>query len=49
MLKALEAKAPMNRLGTPQEIADLVAFLSSDKSSFTTGSYIIADGGYTII
>lgn len=49
MLRALEAKAPMNRLGTPQEIADLVAFLSSDKSSFTTGSYIIADGGYTII
>jgi NAD(P)-dependent dehydrogenase (short-subunit alcohol dehydrogenase family) len=49
MLKALEAKAPMNRLGTAQEIADLVAFISSDKSSFTTGSYIIADGGYTII
>ncbi|WP_342448212.1 SDR family oxidoreductase [Pedobacter petrophilus] len=37
----------MNRLGTPQEVADLVAFLSSDKSSFTTGSSIIADGGYT--
>jgi len=49
MLHALEAKAPMNRLGTPQEIADLVTFLSSDKSSFTTGSYIIADGGYTTI
>lgn len=46
---AIAAKSPMNRLGTPQEIAELVVFLSSDKSSFTTGSYIIADGGYTAI
>nr|WP_316738882.1 glucose 1-dehydrogenase [Pedobacter aquatilis] len=46
---AIAAKSPANRLGTPQEIGDLVAFLSSDKSSFTTGSYIIADGGYTAI
>ncbi|RZK17048.1 MAG: SDR family oxidoreductase, partial [Pedobacter sp.] len=36
-------------LGKVEEIADLVAFLSSDKSSFTTGSYIIADGGYTAV
>lgn len=48
-MKAIAAKSPLNRLGTAQEIADLVAFLSSDKSSFTTGSYIIADGGYTAI
>lgn len=48
-LKAVAAKSPMNRLGTVQEIADLVVFLSSDKSSFTTGSYWIADGGYTIV
>lgn len=49
MLAAVAAKATMNRLGTPQEVADLVAFLSSDKSSFTTGSYFILDGGYTSI
>ncbi|QEE48522.1 SDR family oxidoreductase [Flavobacterium alkalisoli] len=49
MMEAVAAKSTMNRLGTPQEIADLVTFLSSDKSSFTTGSYIIADGGYTAI
>jgi NAD(P)-dependent dehydrogenase (short-subunit alcohol dehydrogenase family) len=49
MMEAVARKSTMNRLGTPQEIADLVAFLSSDKSSFTTGSYIIADGGYTAI
>ena len=48
-LKAIAAKSPINRLGTAQEVADLVAFLSSDKSSFTTGSYIISDGGYTAI
>ncbi|WP_316809473.1 glucose 1-dehydrogenase [Pedobacter agri] len=48
-MKAVAAKSAINRLGTVQEIADLVAFLSSDKSSFTTGSYIIADGGYTAV
>ncbi|WP_296143026.1 glucose 1-dehydrogenase [uncultured Flavobacterium sp.] len=48
-MDAVAAKAPMNRLGTAEEIAELVLFLSSDKSSFTTGSYIIADGGYTAI
>lgn len=48
-IAAVAAKSPMNRMGTPEEIADLVVFLSSDKSSFTTGSYIIADGGYTAI
>jgi NAD(P)-dependent dehydrogenase (short-subunit alcohol dehydrogenase family) len=46
---AIAAKNPIKRLGTAQEIADLVVFLSSDKSSFTTGSYIISDGGYTAV
>jgi NAD(P)-dependent dehydrogenase (short-subunit alcohol dehydrogenase family) len=49
MQAAIAAKSPINRLGTAEEIADLVVFLSSDKSSFTTGSYIIADGGYTAV
>jgi len=48
-LNAIAAKSAMNRLGTSEEIAELVVFLSSDKSSFTTGSYIIADGGYTAV
>lgn len=47
--KIVERKAAMNRLGKPEEIADLVVFLASDKSSFTTGSYFIADGGYTAV
>jgi NAD(P)-dependent dehydrogenase (short-subunit alcohol dehydrogenase family) len=48
-LKAVAAKATMNRLGKVEEIANLVVFLSSDQSSFTTGAYYIADGGYTTI
>lgn len=47
--KAIAAKATMNRLGKPEEIADLVVYLASDKASFVTGSYFIADGGYTAI
>lgn len=48
-MKAVAAKAAMNRLGTSEEVAELVLFLSSDKASFTTGAYYIADGGYTVI
>lgn len=49
MMATVASKSPMNRLGTVKEIADLVTFLSSDKSSFTTGAYFIADGGYTAV
>ena len=37
----------IGRLGTPQEVANLVAFLSSDDASFISGSYYTVDGGYT--
>ncbi len=36
---------PMNRPGTPEEIAPVFLFLASDDSSFITGQVIIADGG----
>jgi len=42
-LKAMHA---LGRLGETQEVADLVAWLSSDKASFITGNYYAADGGY---
>ena len=37
---------PMGRTGTPGEVADLVTFLVSDRSNFTTGSSVSIDGGY---
>ncbi|WWC68809.1 uncharacterized protein I206_102744 [Kwoniella pini CBS 10737] len=40
--------APMKRMGTPEEIADVVAFLSSEKASFVQGASWVVDGGYTI-
>ncbi|KAI8932243.1 hypothetical protein NX059_011122 [Plenodomus lindquistii] len=40
--------APMERMGDPAEIADVVVFLCSDRASFMTGQAVVVDGGYTI-
>lgn len=40
---------PMKRMGRPDEVANLVSFLISEKSSYITGQNIIIDGGKTII
>jgi NAD(P)-dependent dehydrogenase (short-subunit alcohol dehydrogenase family) len=43
----LKARAPVNRMGTPQEIATMVLFLACEESSFATGGMFTVDGGYT--
>jgi len=37
---------PIGRIGTGQDIANVVLFLASDKASFMTGEYVCVDGGY---
>ena len=45
--KMLKNEVAMQRFGKPQEIANFVAFLCSEKSSFATGSLFVVDGGQT--
>ena len=40
------ARQPMGRLGTPEEVASLVAYLASDEAAFNTGQCHVIDGGW---
>jgi NAD(P)-dependent dehydrogenase (short-subunit alcohol dehydrogenase family) len=47
MYKVWLDMTPMHRVGQPEEIGSIVAFLSSDAASLMTGAIVLADGGYT--
>lgn len=42
---SLKTMIPLNRFGTPEEVAEIIAFLASDKSSYITGEVISVNGG----
>ena len=47
-MKKLKSKSPLNRFGRPEELITGALYLASKSSSFTTGSNLVIDGGWTI-
>ena len=47
-IETLVEETPLGRMGKPQEVAELIAFLASDKADFITGQVIGIDGGFVI-
>jgi NAD(P)-dependent dehydrogenase (short-subunit alcohol dehydrogenase family) len=45
--RSLEARQPMGRLGTPEEVAGAALYLASDDAAFITGTGLVIDGGLT--
>ncbi|MGW2818803.1 SDR family oxidoreductase [Streptomyces sp. NPDC001415] len=49
-IKGEKAKLnPIGRLGTPEDVANAILFLASDKSAFINDAALTVDGGYTAI
>jgi glucose 1-dehydrogenase len=44
-LNALLKNIPLSRMGTPEDVAGMVAYLASDDASYVTGSTFVIDGG----
>ncbi len=47
-LQELANETPLMRLGTPEDVANVVGFLASDKASFITGQTVSVDGGFIL-
>jgi 3-oxoacyl-[acyl-carrier protein] reductase len=48
VLQDMVGKVPLGRLGRPEEIASVFAFLASDEASYINGAVISVDGGMTL-
>ena len=48
-IKKIESQIPIGRMASPQEIANIALFLSSDLNTYLTGQNIVVDGGYVIV
>jgi NAD(P)-dependent dehydrogenase (short-subunit alcohol dehydrogenase family) len=48
LVQGITARTPLGRFGLPQEVAEVVAFLASDRARYMTGAVTMVDGGWTI-
>lgn len=48
IIEELKNETPLNRIGTPEDVAEAISFLASDKASFITGQTISVDGGFVV-
>jgi 3-oxoacyl-[acyl-carrier protein] reductase len=46
--RLIQSQLPLGRMGTPEEVADAIIFLSSSKASFITGSSLMVDGALSV-
>jgi enoyl-[acyl-carrier protein] reductase III len=49
MVKTVEERTPLGRIGHPEDLADVAALLCTDEARWITGQIVIADGGYSLI
>ena len=48
MRRTYEQRIPLGRIGTPEEVADVIVFVASDAARYMTGQELVVDGGLTI-